>query len=848
VPGGATYRAVASALLGQRLSPGMAESPELLPFRAALTAVLPGWGPSAPVAGTGGVDPVLLLAEGLRRLLVAHAAACGATAAVLVLEDLQWADPDTRALVGYLVAAARGSALLVVGSVRDDEAAPDVALSAVDGQTELRLGRLDEAAVDRLATAMTGTGPDPDVRAVVTRGEGLPALVEELLAGLAADPGRPDQVPPTMTALVGARLASLDAAAQRVVQAAAVLGAEPDWRLLAAMTGSDDDTVLVALRSAEEAGLVLPDPGRLRWRHALTRDAVLVTLLAPERAQLAGRAADALAEGGDDALRAELLVAAGDTVRAAALLRALARSDLGRGALRSAQDRLDRAVEIGAVAGDIVTDRVRVLALRGHVSEALEAGTAALTEVTGREHTELCRELARTAVAAGRWTDAERYLARAGGPEEPASAVVAAEAAFGQGRPEQARELAAAAEHSPDPEVRCSALIVSGRCSALSDLTASAHLFGRAAQLAAAHGLVQQRVEALIGLGTCELMQANSSAALAEARELAQSCGLLAHAVSIDVVRAEVAFTVAGPGFEEPDPFEIAERAGQLGLPGLQALAEILAAMCAATSDDPSPMGPLLAQAVGRQHVSPEVTAMVEAVHAMQHLHAGDLARADRLLDPAMTGLAGHASGAPLAFWGLWAVLRSVVGDGGEARDLLRGSPARLRSTNAGALAYADAEAAGRAGHRAQAEERFGAGDELLATALWWRRLLRLVVLDAAVSDGWGDPVPVLRADLEVFERAAEHQLARMCRDLLRRAGAPTRRGRGGTPVPPRLRAAGVTSREMDVLTLVGQGRSNAEIAQRLFLSPRTVETHVTNLLAKTGAASRGALRELLDR
>ncbi len=89
---------------------------------------------------------------------------------------------------------------------------------------------------------------------------------------------------------------------------------------------------------------------------------------------------------------------------------------------------------------------------------------------------------------------------------------------------------------------------------------------------------------------------------------------------------------------------------------------------------------------------------------------------------------------------------------------------------------------------------------------------------------------------------------ARICRDLLRRAGAPTRRGRGDSSVPPALRGLGVTSREMDVLHLVASGLSNADIAQRLYLSPRTVETHVSSLLARTGCHSRQELRGFLDR
>ena len=56
--------------------------------------------------------------------------------------------------------------------------------------------------------------------------------------------------------------------------------------------------------------------------------------------------------------------------------------------------------------------------------------------------------------------------------------------------------------------------------------------------------------------------------------------------------------------------------------------------------------------------------------------------------------------------------------------------------------------------------------------------------------------------------------------------------------MPPRLRAAGVTSRELDVLSLLDRGPTNAAISERLFLSPRTVETHVANLLASRARAT----------
>jgi DNA-binding NarL/FixJ family response regulator len=85
--------------------------------------------------------------------------------------------------------------------------------------------------------------------------------------------------------------------------------------------------------------------------------------------------------------------------------------------------------------------------------------------------------------------------------------------------------------------------------------------------------------------------------------------------------------------------------------------------------------------------------------------------------------------------------------------------------------------------------------------------------------------------------------MARLCEAHLRRLGLPVPRpGRYIEPVPPRLRALGVTGRELQVLALVAQGLGNVEIAHRLQLSRRTVETHVSSLLLKTGARSRDDL------
>ena len=64
--------------------------------------------------------------------------------------------------------------------------------------------------------------------------------------------------------------------------------------------------------------------------------------------------------------------------------------------------------------------------------------------------------------------------------------------------------------------------------------------------------------------------------------------------------------------------------------------------------------------------------------------------------------------------------------------------------------------------------------------------------------------------------------------------------GRRAAPSPPRW-PADLTDREVEVLRLIALGRSNREVAERLFISPKTVGRHVENLYAKIGVSSRGA-------
>jgi DNA-binding CsgD family transcriptional regulator len=79
-------------------------------------------------------------------------------------------------------------------------------------------------------------------------------------------------------------------------------------------------------------------------------------------------------------------------------------------------------------------------------------------------------------------------------------------------------------------------------------------------------------------------------------------------------------------------------------------------------------------------------------------------------------------------------------------------------------------------------------------------------------------------------------------RGLLRDAGAPVPRGRSRGAIPRELIPYGITAREAETLALVSDGLTNAAIAERLFISVRTVESHVSSLLTKLAAPNRQAL------
>lgn len=181
--GQAPFRAVAEALAGG-LRERVVPETSLRNFAPALAHMLPGW-----FERTSDRAPDLVfLAEGVLLLLRLLA---GARGVVLGLEDLQWADPESLALVEYLAENSGTERLVLVVTVRDDEpSAPLVSLRelvARGGVRWLELGRLAQDEVLRLAAARPGGAVPASVSQLLqVTAEGLPLFVEELLGGLIA--------------------------------------------------------------------------------------------------------------------------------------------------------------------------------------------------------------------------------------------------------------------------------------------------------------------------------------------------------------------------------------------------------------------------------------------------------------------------------------------------------------------------------------------------------------------------------------------------------------------------------------------------------------------------------------
>ncbi len=236
---------------------------------------------------------------------------------LVVLDDLQWADPSTLAFLDFLGREIRHARLLVLGTYRESETGPDHPLTGLSHDVHrLRLGGLTEAETGALVAGVTGRDPDPAVVAATHRRTGGNPFYIREIARLLDGPG--EEIPATVRAAVRAGLARLASETVRILSVASVAGPEFEVGVVAAVVGIDPTAVRTRLDEAIAARVVVEQRrllGRYAFAHALVRETLFDELAPSDRADLHGRIADAIESltrtgagaGGDlDARLAEL--------------------------------------------------------------------------------------------------------------------------------------------------------------------------------------------------------------------------------------------------------------------------------------------------------------------------------------------------------------------------------------------------------------------------------------------------------------------------------------------------------------------------------------------------------------
>ena len=242
---------------------------------------------------------------------------------LLVLDDLHWADRATLLLLRHLARHADLTGLVVLATCRDESVSLStpfaetlIALDREQSVSRIRLTGLGDADVTALLDTTTGAG-QPDgrtsalARTLCEGTEGNPFFIGEMLRHLAESGAIHEQggrwvsdaglsrleVPSGVRGVVAQRVARLIEPAGRVLAAAAVIGREFRFDVLAAVMDLDEESLLETLDDAVHAGLVAEMRGTVGvyvFSHALVRQTLYEGLTTTRRARLHRRVGDAL--------------------------------------------------------------------------------------------------------------------------------------------------------------------------------------------------------------------------------------------------------------------------------------------------------------------------------------------------------------------------------------------------------------------------------------------------------------------------------------------------------------------------------------------------------------------------
>lgn len=879
---------------------GADELARLLPHLAPMSRAAPaaptdapsGSPTSAPPGGpTGDTD-----AERYR-LHEAVAALLGALArwrpVLIVLDDLHWADRPTVQLLGALLRSASLTSLCLVGTYRSApgdvgaplrEALPD--LRRLPGVHRVALGGFDRAGIEQFVAALAdqpvAADLEPLVNALLSSTDGNAFLISELWRHL-VDTGRlrrprgrwcivghldAVESPEGVRDLVGQRLKALPAATRELLEVASVAGATFDVELVAAAHGTDAGTALEALQPALDSRFV-EEAGRgvLRFAHALVQQSIEESLAASTRRRFHHQVGEALV-GHPERARLDQIahhylaaVPMAPSTQAVSYARRAARAALRSIAYERAVDLLDAALPLAGDSAervDLLLDLAEARMKAGDTMASLDAAAQAA-------------DLAR------RHRDGERLIRAAATYEE----ATWRGAHFGA---EAERLVREALTHAADDTTRAHLLACRSRALAFSGRDDEALIQAdEAITFARRLGDQAALCQALLGPLMTRWTPATAARQDDCAREAAAVADVLGdaeaqlYATNKMLIAPSLRGDLASTRRVLADHEQLTRRVGQPLFLLLEAQLRSTVALCEGRLDD--------------------AEAHAEEAGSWGHLlpHAGgaygvqlfEIRRQQGRLDEARPFVEAVARmGREGATWqaGL-AALYSELDMRDEAAKLLPDLVADdlaavpRDSLWCGALSYL-ADAAAATGDREAAAVLYGAilpyrGHALVTpalschgaadrplgvlAALLGRRRDAVAHLEAAVTfddaggartwaahsryelgrllagQGRDREVERARGLLEDARAAAEDigipRLAERCRHELHALDAPAPASSPGD--------VSLTNRELAVLGLLADGRTNRQVGAELSISQHTVANHVRSILLKTGCRNR---------
>ena len=789
---------------------------------------------------------------------------------VLAVDDLHWADrPSLRFLV-YLARRLEGLPVLLAASLRPAEPDADTALLgelAHEPLTELvRPPALSGEAVAGLVRARLGEEADDAFAAACHAASGgNPLLLNELLKALDADRVRPEAAnvglveeigPRAASRAVLVRLARLPETAVEVARAIAVLGDGADLTAVAALTGRSDEDVATATASLARAEILRFEPP-LGFVHPLVRAAVYHDVPPGERELRHEQAAAMLATAGARAeqVAAHLLAVPGrgEPARAEVLTRA-AEEALRKGAPESAVAYMARALDEttgAAERGSLLLHlgqaetRVDGPAATEHLRQALDLVEQPL------ERAQAAAALARTVLFTGTPEETRRLARLAAGELPPGAgdlrlrleALELFAAMFGSA-PEHAERLDAYFEEPPSGPG-----------------TGANMLLG----LAAWHG-------ALYGRPAAECV-AIAQRALEDGTLVADEGSLLAFPPTVvltiadhpealsawDVIRARLnsrgsLFSAGGVHVWRGHTLwlrgEVQEALGELS-----SAREVLD-LWGDPGEGVTYSNSLLANVLLERGERDQARAVLErsgyptgkSERALLGLRAwarlawmdGDAEGAIRILDDAAARLEGRDNPShPLPWRSQKALALERLGRRGEAVELASAEVEAARRWGAAGAIGAALRAQGLVANDVELLEEAAATLESSAARL--EHAKALAALGAALNraDRVQEAREPLRRALELAELCGAPPVVERARTELHAAGVRPRSAALSGP-------AALTRSERRVAGLAAEGQTNRDIAQTLFVTPKTVEVHLSNTYKKLGIGSRRELQSAL--